>query len=242
MENNEIFDQYLRGELSPTEMTTFEYQLANDPILKSEFERHQKAISAIEFASIRDKISRIGLQAQKEKNIPIKTWMGMAAALVFLVVGYWVVFSKHETVVSGDQIFATIHFKDPGLPTLMGDTRPSGYMDDFMIAYKQNKYGEALTLAEKLLKQYPNNDTIQFYRAMCFFEKGTLDRASKDLQQLKNNSTEIGQKASWYLYMIDLKNGDLVSAKAGIQAIANQDNHIFRLEAIDALDVLNMVK
>ena len=242
MENIELFDQYLRGELSAQEMAAFENQLANDPRLQSEFDKHQKAVKAIEFAGIRDKISRIGQEAQQAKTFQTKTWVGIAAALVLLVVGYWVIISNQEPSISGDQIFATIHFKDPGLPTLMGETRPNGYMDEFMIAYKQNKYDEALKLSDKLLKQYPNNDTIQFYKAMCYFENGSLEKASQDLAQLQNNNTEIGQKATWYLYMIDLKNGNLVSAKAGIEAIANQENHIFRLEAIDALDVINMVK
>lgn len=238
----DLFDQYLNDELSGLERTHFEQRLQEDEAFRSSFELHKNAIRAIEFASIKDKMSKISIEAQRSKTVGIRSVVAIAAGIALLVGAYFFTLDRVEEPLNYDQVFASIDFKDPGLPTLMGDAHDDQDLDNFMIAYKQNKYEEALEKGRALAAKKPNSDTIQYYLAMTLYEMDQFDAASDILMNLETEPTPIGQKSEWYLYMIDLKKGDLIAAKAGIMTIAEDTSHIFRMEAIDALDVLEMTE
>lgn len=238
----DLFDQYLNDELSGLERTHFEQRLQEDEAFRSSFELHKNAIRAIEFASIKDKMSKISIEAQRSKTVGIRSVVAIAAGIALLVGAYFFTLDRVEEPLNYDQVFASIDFKDPGLPTLMGDAHDDQDLDNFMIAYKQNKYEEALEKGRTLAAKKPNSDTIQYYLAMTLYEMDQFDAASDILMNLETEPTPIGQKSEWYLYMIDLKKGDLIAAKAGIMTIAEDTSHIFRMEAIDALDVLEMTE
>jgi len=238
----DLFDQYLRGQLSEVERAHFEEKLQNDASFQGAFELHRKAIRAIEFAAIKDKMSAIGKEAQRSKSLNTRTLVAIAASIALLVGAYVFVLDRVDPPLDYEQVFASIHFKDPGLPTLMGAAEHDQDLDDFMLAYKQNKYEEALAIGLALAKNQPENDTIQFYMAMSYFEMEQFDQAFDVLTKVELNEGPMGQKAEWYLLMIDLKNGDLTSAKAGIKLISENPNHIFRMEAIEALDILELTK
>jgi len=239
---SDLFDQYLNNELSQLEKEHFETKLRDDLAFNEAFQLHQKSIRAIQFAAIKDKLSDISRNAQQSKTMGIRSALAIAASVLLLVGAYFYVRNEVKQPTNHDQIFASINFKDPGLPILMGEAEHDRALDDFMLAYKQNKYKEALTIGRELLKKNPDSDTIQFYTAMTLYEMGNLDAASEILITLEGDETGIAQKSAWYLYMIDLKNGDLRSAKAGIMGIAENPKHMLRLEAIDALEVLNLIE
>jgi len=238
----ELFDQYLRGQLSELENAHFAEKLQSDAAFRESFELHRKAIMAIEFAAIKDKMADIGKEAQRSKSLNTRTLVALAASILFLVGAYVFTLNRVDEPMDYDQVFASIHFKDPGLPTLMGVAEHSEDLDDFMLAYKQNKYDEALVIGRALAAGQANSDTIQFYIAMSLFELGEMEESFEILSDLEMVDGPIGQKSEWYLYLIDLKNGDLQSAVAGIKLIAENPNHIFRMEAIEALDVLELSK
>lgn len=238
----DLFDQYLNDELSALERTHFEQRLEEDEAFRSSFELHKNAIRAIEFASIKDKMSKISIEAQRSKTVGIRSVVAIAAGIALLVGAYFFTLDRVEEPVNYDQVFASIDFKDPGLPTLMGDAHEDQEMDNFMLAYKQNKYEEALEKGRALAAIKPNSDTIQYYLAMTLYEMDQFDAASDILINLETEPTPIGQKSEWYLYMIDLKKGDLIAAKTGIMTISEDTGHIFRMEAIDALSVLEMTE
>lgn len=238
----DLFDQYLNDELSALERTHFEQRLEEDEALRSSFELHKNAIRAIEFASIKDKMSKISLEAHRSKTVGIRSVVAIAAGIALLIAAYVFTLDRVEEPLNYDQVFASIDFKDPGLPTLMGDAHEDQDLDNFMLAYKQNNYEEALEKGRALAAIKPNNDTIQYYLAMTLYEMDKFEAASDILIDLEMEPTPIGQKSEWYLYMIDLKKGDLIAAKAGIMTIADDTSHIFRMEAIDALDVLEMTE
>ena len=238
----DLFDQYLNDELSGLEKTNFEQRLESDEAFRSSFELHKNAIRAIEFASIKDKMSKISMEAQRSKTVGIRSVVAIAAGIALLVGAYFFTLDRVEEPLNYDQVFASIDFKDPGLPTLMGDTNEDQYLEDFMIAYKQSNYEEALEKGRALAATVPKSDTIQYYLAMTLYEMEKFDAASDILMDLEMKPSSIGQKSEWYLYMIDLKKGDLIAAKAGMMTIAEDTSHIFRMEAIDALDVLEMTE
>ena len=236
----ELFDQYLNDKLSQLEKNNFELKLQQDTAFRKDFELHKKAIKAIEFAAIKEKIHNIGRETQQSKTISLRTVLTLAASITLLVGAYFFMMDNYTSGTNYNDIYASIDFKDPGLPTLMGEAEVEHGLDDFMIAYKLNKYDEAREIGEKLLVEKPDNDTIQFYLAMIHYEKDEMDAAAEILVDIENLETSIGQKSEWYLAMIDLKNGDIESARESFNRMASDKRHLLRIEAIDALDVLEL--
>ena len=236
----DLFDQYIRGELSRVERENFERRLESDTEFRREFEQHKNAIRAIEFAAIKEKISKVSVEAQRSKMIGRKGLIAIAASIALLIGAYVYTINTVEPAANYENAFASIHFKDPGLPTLMGHESLSQEMNTMMTAYKQSKYQSALEMGEALLEKYPESDTLQYYLAMIHYEMGYHDKAEDLLTALESRATPIGQKSEWYLYLIDLKRGDCQAAMSGIKSIAKDKSHIFRIEAMDALDVLEL--
>jgi predicted Zn-dependent protease len=235
-----LFDDYLTNKLSGIERINFERQLTEDQKLRESFEQHRDAVKAIQFAAMKEKMGQIARQERNRNTINLRQAFAIAASLIILA-GAWFYISNRadDSSISNEQIFASIHFKDPGLPTLMGDIDHDLALDEFMLQYKLGKYEEAIELGEKLDRDRPYNDTIQFYLAMTLLESGQTEKASSILDELKNPYSIIGQKSQWYLYMISLKNGEVDFALKGIQAISEDEDHIFRTDAIEALDVIS---
>lgn len=238
----DLFDQYLRDELSSLERENFEKRLNSDASFKKEFEQHRKAIRAIEFAAIKAKISKVSIEAQRSKTFSRKTFLAIAASIALLISAYVYTINRVDQPVNYEDVFASIHFKDPGLPSLMGQENTNQELNEMMLAYKQNKYREALNIGQELALKYPKSDTIQFYIAMVHYETEAYNEAEDILINIESNETVLAQKAEWYLHLIDLKKGDCRSAIAGIRNIAESKDHIFRIEAIDALDVLDLLE
>lgn len=241
MENQmELFDQYLDDKLSLLEKNNFELKLQQDESFRKEFELHKKAIKAIEFAAIKEKIHKIGREAQQTKTVSLRTVLTLAASITLLVGAYFFMMDNYSTGTNYNDIYASIDFKDPGLPTLMGEAEVEHGMDDFMIAYKLNKYDEAWEIGQKMMEEKPGNDTIQFYLAMIHYEQEEIDSAEEILLGIENPETSIGQKSEWYLTMIALRNGEIAVARERFERMASDRKHILRMEAIDALDVLDL--
>ncbi len=236
----ELFDQYLNDKLSKLEKNNFELRLQQDEVFRKDFELHKKAIKAIEFAAIKEKIHTIGREAQQTKTVSLRTVLTLAASITLLVGAYFFLTDNYSSGTNYEHIYASIDFKDPGLPTLMGEAEVKHGLDDFMIAYKLNKYDEAREIGQQLLEEKPGNDTVQFYLAMIHYEKEEMEKAAEILVGIEDPGTSIGQKSEWYLAMIDLKNGDIESARESFNRMASDKRHLLRLEAIDALDVLEL--
>lgn len=237
----DLFDKYLSDNLSQLERENFEIKLREDEAFLKDFERHKKAIRAIEFAAVKEKIQRIGKEAEHSRKLSLKLVISLAASVALLVGAYFFITENYTGPTNYEHIYASINFKDPGLPTLMGEAEDVHQLDDLMIAYKLNKYDEAMRTGRELLALNPGNDTIRFYVAMIHYETGEMAEAADILASLRDPATGIGQKAEWYLHMIDLKKGDISAAREGLERIASDKTHIFRMEAIDALDVLDLV-
>lgn len=236
----DLFDQYLNNNLSQLEREDFEIKLQEDEVFFRDFELHKSAIKAVEFAAIKEKIQKIGKETPHTKTISKKTIVSLAASIALLICAYLFITENYSRRTNAAHIYASINFKDPGLPTLMGDAEVAPQVDDFMIAYKLNKYDEAMRMGRDLLEADPENDTIRYYTAMIHYETDEMAAAAAILVSLEAQPTVIGQKSEWYLTMIDLKNGNINTVKERLEKMASDKTHIFRMEATDAIDVLDL--
>jgi len=216
-EEFERIDRYLDGLMSREEQTKFEDSLKTDRLLNQQVEETWLLHQAVEEQSLRNKLEdfhaeMIPEDAESKSNKPITgTVFGyykafaIAASLVLLMgFGYWLLFGQMST---DEKLFAQYFKPDPGLLTPMSTTSDYEFYRG-MVDYKQGKYDLAIQRWNPLLKQKPENDTLNFYLGISYLAQNKNEEAIEYLSKAVNNPNSIFINESWYyLGMVQLKEG-----------------------------------
>ncbi len=197
--NIELFDSYIRGELSESEKESFDKKLSEDPELKADFEIYLSIVKGIKAASedyLREKFKEIDLQ---EKTLlsgrKLSTYLAIAAAIVlFVVVGISVIIKiqqtqKHKEFLAQEQQTDSnlISPKDTS-QSANKPVEPQKPAGERMKLLAMNAYNDYYT-------QYPNKvfpksrgeiPVDSFERAMYYYDQQDYLKAEELLKNLKD--------------------------------------------------------
>lgn len=234
---NEIMDAYLQGQLSSEERRAFEERLDQDLEFRNTFEWHQKMSNAIQEIEFRQTLAQLQSSSQQKKEAKIRSWkplLGIAAAVVFLIGFFWVIYLNQEP--SLQKHLAQVEL-DPGLPTLLGTSQEVAFGEG-MNAYKLQDFEMAKTYWSPLLIAQPSNDTLLFYLAQVDLGTGQNKAAQEKLEQIKAQKESLFlEKANWYLAIAALRLDEPTTAIELLQQIVDQEEEK-REEALELLDYL----
>ncbi len=207
-EEFERIERYLDGLMDREERAVFENSLKTDKELNLRVEEVSLLRLAVEEQTLRNKLD--DFHAEMLLNRPAKTirpYIKYAvAASVALLIGFaiWLLAGQKSTE---EKLFAQYFKPAPGLVTPMSTASDYEFYRG-MVDYKQGKYSEAINRWEPLVKEKPENDTLNFYLGLSWLAKGEAGKAIDFLSKAVTiqNSAFIDE-AWYYLGMAQLKEG-----------------------------------
>lgn len=104
--------------------------------------------------------------------------------------------------------------------------------------YNGKQYRAALQIFRKLITDYPNNDTIQYYTAMCYFNQNRYEDAKKVFEKLIINShSPFYNEGKWNYARSLIKTNDLIKADSILYSIIKEYSP-FSNDAKQKLDLI----
>ncbi|MFZ6050485.1 hypothetical protein [Halocola ammonii] len=217
-EQFEKIERYLSAELSEVERLAFESALKADPDLKSELDRQRELREVVEIGGMKSKLDEFHQKVASEhskKSSGIRWWAIAAAFIGLIVASYFIFFNQTKS----EKLFADYHTIDPGLPTPMSATDNYDFYDA-MVDYKNEKYELSIEKWKPLLKENPDNDTLNFYIGSAHFANEKYQKALPYFSTVRElDQSAFSDKAEWYvalsfLHLEELEKLDSLSTAA----------------------------
>ena len=236
---NKIHD-YLLGRMSIEEKAAFERMLEDVPEMKEALELEEQAMRHVRTAYVRNRIEEAanayfadaGLNETATENKVIQmtdrgerqrrqNWLLVAASLVILL-GFYFTYRNYSSVQNKYDSYLAL---PEGLPTMMGE---STTIDDAMVEYKMQNYGEAVRKFEHLLQQR-SSDTLQYYLAMSELGLKKYDKAREQLRQIDAGSVYYDH-SQYYSAVFDLFDNKQEAAREKLKRLAARPDFEYAAE------------
>ena len=236
----ELIERYVRDEMLPTELNSFERRLSAEPKLNAEVEEIRTIIRAAKRAEIQERIAKARqedlLQRREEKvtRLSSRKVMSLAAGFLILVVA-GVIFSQQWWSQQPNQLASAYFEPATGLPTTLGISSNSAFMEG-MIDYKLGDFPAAVTRWEKLRVEEKPSDTLRYFLGVAHLANGQPDKALEEFA-LVNNESALRSGAQWYSALANLKKEEVDKAKELLEMLSKQPGS-FRNQATDLLSKL----
>lgn len=209
---------YLTNQLSDEARDAFVKQLETDASLNATVEEYRILFQGIETQALKEqmevyhkeiKTSGKGVSL-KPKNNFFKSFKQLAAAasiVIFLGFGaYWMFYGS-----SKNALYNEYFSPDPGLPTLMGNSDNYNF-NEAMVHYKHKDYEVALNKWETLLKNKPNNDTLNYFIGVTKMVLKNTEAAAQNLSKVTAQPSVFKNEAHYFLGLAHLKNKQVSQA------------------------------
>lgn len=243
--------RYLRGDMSPEEVSAFEQKMEANPDFKAEVEFQRDVYKGIEL-NVRSRIKERlkALEAEHpageqgpRKAINYKKWLGLAASIVILIGACIVAKMTFFNGTAGQDIVQDYYKPYPNYIT--DQTRGSSSNSEFdqevhkaMDLYTQEHYDEAIPLLEEATNKGDNSDQVQFYLGNAYLADGSPQKAIEVFEKNQGNlGEEYGPKNQWYLALAYVANDQPQEARQILKGLEKQDGH-YGKRAKDLLEVL----
>ncbi len=226
-EQQETFERFLMGHMNAREQERFKIELEANAELKTQFEDFESLFSVIEETALRDKLDEFHnaiptSDIDRAKSRKSRFYLVAASVTIFLLFGSFWFFNRQTP---GEKIYTKYFTPDPGLPTVMGSAKDYEFYEA-MVDYKQENYKTAISKWKVLLKDKPENDTLNYFLGVSHLATEDLSNASFYLEKVKDIERSAFYKdANFYLGLIQFKAGNIEGAK---KALRDSDSDVSR--------------
>lgn len=247
-ERIELIDRYFENALSPKERLEFNDLLQNDESFRKEFLFHKdlkKAISKHQNEELKETLEKFESNLNRNSRfslVPVK-WFAAASLALLLTFGSWMV--KNYVFPSNERIFETYFQPYPNtvVPIVRGDELHTIEYRAFL-AYEAGEYHKAINLFNSVENSKVNY--IQFYRALCLLSVDKTEEAIETLLPLTHcspgtlDNLDCRQKATWYVGLAYLRQGDEKEARYYMDILKNQKEEL-RFKKEEAEEVYKLL-
>ncbi len=217
MEESEMIDKYLRGELNKEELQEFEARLEKEAELQRAVELRRLIIGVISSHyedELKMKLKTADSKMSSKKSLKSYA-MVIATVIIILSVGIGLFISLRTK----DSIIAKYDIPEIGLPNSMGKptVKESNslyriMLNEGMNHFKEENYIKASHTFDKLYATVPS-DTIAYYAGICHFRTGSNDKAISYFEKIINDHESHYQiQAEYRLGLCYWKKGNLKMA------------------------------
>ncbi len=233
MEESEIIDKYLRGELDAEQMESFSKSLESDITLQKKVSLRKLVIAGINQSYAEELKSKlVDFDHSLENKKTFKWSWRMAAVFAVLIVAGA---AFYFTVQSPNPLDFDID--EPGLPNSMGtDTEVA--LNNAMSVFKASDYESSSKAFGKLLTENPKNDTLLYFSGLCDFRSGNPKLAIQKWNQVKEPSIYF-IKTEYRLAIAYWSIGDETTAVELLRKVEKVENSALREKSAEALKVLD---
>jgi len=238
MSNIDLIEKYFENSLTPKEQITFNDLLQNDEEFKKEFIFHKdlkKVIAINRREELKQDLQQFekDFQEKSSGNFLFNKWLIAASITLLLGLGIW--FVSNTYFPSNEQLYVQNFepYRNIVQPIVRGESSKTIEYSAF-VAYENKNYHKAINLFNSV--NNPNDNYIQFYKAMCLLSLNKSDDAIPVLLLIAmdnkqgSSSKNFTEMANWYLALAYLKNGDDDKALSQFSIVANHPTYTFKKE------------
>lgn len=233
MEESEIIDKYLRGDLDADQLDSFSNSLELDITLQKKVALRKLIITGISQSyaeGLKSKLAELDRSLENKKRVQF-SWK-MAAVFIILVM-------------AGSALYISIQkpnplefdIVEPGLPNAMGADNMIE-LNNAMSTFKTDDFKASGQAFEKLLSNNPKNDTLLYFAGLCDFRNKKNESAIQKWNQIEASSMFF-KKAEYRLAIAYWSIGDEKKAVELLQKIRSEENNILREESVKALNAID---
>ncbi|NOZ46226.1 MAG: tetratricopeptide repeat protein [Chlorobi bacterium] len=232
MNNNELIEKYLNGELTSDELAYFKSKLENDKELAKEL---QLVTDVNEFLNndepkFKNELKEmiISYKKSKRKTISLKNAlkpMSLAASIIILVgLSFYFYYNFNN---SNAQLYKK-YYHPYEYSVVERSGKNTGINESLAQAFNEynlQNYDKALVLFNKSIANDTANQVVEFLIANCYMQTNQTDSAVITLKHLlsyRNNL--LSKNISWYLGLCYLKNQENEKAKQMFKYLAEHNN------------------
>ncbi len=237
----ELFEKiegYLAKKLSQEELSAFEKEMAADPELKREVEKHRELHNVmsdkgtLEFKEKLQKISEEIKKEQSKSNVYYSYWKIAASIIIILGVGTLLWSSLIKTNDLSD-IYATYYNPYPTEDITRGDS--ANKLNNILKNYSEGKYDLVITeLSES--SSVSASEQLRLYLGNSYLNTGKEQKALLEFQSVPKSS-KYYEDASWYNALTYLKMGKKKKSLEALNVIV-QFNGIYKEKALQLIEKL----
>ena len=230
--NSENLVRYLDGELSGSEKIAVEQQLADDAVLKQEYDNLLATRESIRYYGLQQKVAGIHQQMMGEFQAPVKKInstrkiirysIAVAASLMLLIGGY---IAYNFFTLSPNKVFASTYQTYEMITVRDGNNNATTTEK----AYREKNYKEVLRIynagEDHSLKG-------EFLCGAAALELDDNSRAIKCFKEVldanrQSSTTALNDEAEYYLSLSYIKNRDYDLALELMNKIKDKPNHLY---------------
>jgi hypothetical protein len=217
-EHIDLFDAYLRSEMTAREVLDFEARLGYDKEFLEMFETYKSIERDIKQHYIREELKQEFGQIDRElddegsQSFKIIKLLWPAVAIAASVVIAFIVISIYNDSSTNVKIAQEYWPLEEGLPVRMSTKAP---FDDAMNAFKQHKWDESITL----LSERMPSDTAAYFLGVVSYLQEDYPASAGFFDQVPTNSHWYF-KSEFRLALVRLAKGEKDIAKSRLKAIS----------------------
>lgn len=233
MEESEIIDKYLRGELNAEQLDKFLKNLQSDGSLQKKITLRKLIVAGISQSyaeDLKSKLAEFDRSLENKKRFQF-SWK-MAAVFAVLIISGSIFYLAIEQPKPYD-----FDIVEPGLPNAMGANNMIE-LNNAMSAFKAADYKASGEVFEQLLTDNPKNDTLLYFAGLCDFRNKKNELAIQKWNEIEASSTFF-VKTEYRLAIAYWSIGAEKKAVELLEKIGKEENNILRVESERALNALN---
>ena len=234
MNNFEVIEKYIDGELEGIELLDFEKLLSTDNDIKRDYNLSLEINNSIiedDVMALRETMDYIYKKDSKVKRIPsvfTKRRFYYAAASVALLIATGGLIQR----LSGPDLDNKAVFEKYYAPYDVTVTYRSGSTEidrtllKALEKYEERDYEHALVLFEEVLNSRKDDMAVNLYSGISYMEEEQYQKASTSFNSIITNSDNLFiEQAKWYLSMCYIKTGKNNDAKNILKELINEQSY-----------------
>lgn len=223
MDKETLINGYFENSLSPNQLKEFRNLLKTDPDFASEVEfqkdlQHSlKKNERLELKSMFNKLTDEKVKP-KTKVFQLRPWL--AAASISFVVGFasWFYFFNSANL-NTDELYASNFAPyDNVVHPIERGSELEDLKTQMFSAYEAQDYDLWFVLLAQLTTKQ-KDDYFDFYSAIGYMQLDNHEKAIPLLQGYINNNGQLDDRATWYLALSHLKQGEMKESKEALKML-----------------------
>ena len=234
MNNFEVIEKYIDGELEGIELLDFEKLLSSSKDIKRDYNLSleiNKSIIEEDVMALRETMDSIYKKESKVKRIlsvaPKRKFYYAAASVALLIATGGLVQRLSGPDLDNNAVFEKYYAPyDATITYRSGNTEIDKTLLRALESYEERDYEQALILFEEVLNSRKDDMAVNLYSGISYMEEEKYQKASTSFNSIiKNNDNLFIEQAKWYLAMCYIKTGKEADAKNILNELINEEGY-----------------
>lgn len=232
-----LFEDYLKGSLSPKGKLSFEKKLAENDSFREEFNAYKEISNFLEhkFSPERKKLKQTLKQTsdnyfktnatkEKTKIFKLNSWQYGIAASILLLIGFYF-FNLNNKIAYSDYAFSE-------KINLVERNSPNKLLKNAEVAFNSKNYKQAIVYFDSILEKNSDYSEIKFYKSISLIETNQFSKADSLLSNLASSASVFKDKALFYLALSKLKQKDKQACKTLLKRVSKNSEEYNKAQEI----------